>query len=749
MDPTSPIRTHHSPERSEGELPASFFDKLGEFQEFSHTREFKTDPFATPFSHGLNRTKPQPLFKDELYFEPNVVRVERTRASSLSMPALLTFPQSSVSSAFGPATFASGWNVPTDPKLLNSQEDPFNIITVEEPEDSNALARTIDALGLDDPVNSPIHSPTLNTQNLNTSNTSNRVRSISVSFPQDTAGDNIPMVGTFGRPLSALELTSSFTPTKKHSEEESWDQVTERVSVHVNSPSKESASGIDRSMTESPLHEFMAPSRSLWIGNIDSTFGSDELFQIFSRFGVIESIRMLPEKECAFVNYIRLEDALSAREQMQGGRIGSCIVRIGFGKTDAIHDNQGMQPTKSLWVGNILPTTKPADLELIFSRFGTVESARVLTHKNCGFVNFINLEDAMTARSELNGQEIGGSIVKIGFAKVPSRPEPPLSVAQALNSPLAIAGLAAAAIERSFYPSGASNYQSYGGNGAWGNPQSHMGLGSPIRNQREDLLGNSDGDIYAPGIIQIPESNPCRKIDQNRLRDIRKRLESHITTRDLEMIFAEVIDDAVDLCSDYIGNVVIQKIMEKCSDVLRLRLIEAVSPRMASLGIHKNGTWAVQKIIDCAKTAPQIEAIVTTLKVYAPALLLDQYGNYVIQCCLRLGTHRNQFIFDAMAAKCWELGQGRFGARAMKACLESQFTSKEQQKQVAVAIAQNCVQLCMNSNGSILITWLTDMSGILIRYRMLAPLLLQHLSSICSHKLASTTVLKIGNIIVY
>ncbi len=98
-------------------------------------------------------------------------------------------------------------------------------------------------------------------------------------------------------------------------------------------------------MTE---QENQSPSRSLWIGNIDSSLTSDHLSSIFSRFGVIESIRMLPEKECAFVNFNRLEDALSARDQLQGGRIGNCVVRIGFGKTEAIQESQTAQATKSL-----------------------------------------------------------------------------------------------------------------------------------------------------------------------------------------------------------------------------------------------------------------------------------------------------------------------------------------------------------------------------------------------------------------
>lgn len=41
---------------------------------------------------------------------------------------------------------------------------------------------------------------------------------------------------------------------------------------------------------------------------------------------------MLPDKECAFVNYVWQEDAVHARSEMQGGRLGNCIIRIGFGK---------------------------------------------------------------------------------------------------------------------------------------------------------------------------------------------------------------------------------------------------------------------------------------------------------------------------------------------------------------------------------------------------------------------------------
>jgi RNA recognition motif-containing protein len=59
----------------------------------------------------------------------------------------------------------------------------------------------------------------------------------------------------------------------------------------------------------------------------------------------------------------------------------------------------------------------------------------------------VNLDEAILARNELNGQEINGSTIKIGFAKVPSKTEP-ITVQQALSNPTVLSGLATAAMDR-------------------------------------------------------------------------------------------------------------------------------------------------------------------------------------------------------------------------------------------------------------------------------------------------------------
>ncbi|EIN10876.1 hypothetical protein PUNSTDRAFT_51453 [Punctularia strigosozonata HHB-11173 SS5] len=79
-------------------------------------------------------------------------------------------------------------------------------------------------------------------------------------------------------------------------------------------------------------------------------------------------------------------------------------------------------PTRTLWIGSIPSTTTPAAILSVFSPYGPIESARVLTHKNCGFINFECLDDAVRARKALNGRDILGSdvgAIRIGFAKVP------------------------------------------------------------------------------------------------------------------------------------------------------------------------------------------------------------------------------------------------------------------------------------------------------------------------------------------
>jgi protein JSN1 len=163
------------------------------------------------------------------------------------------------------------------------------------------------------------------------------------------------------------------------------------------------------------------------------------------------------------------------------------------------------------------------------------------------------------------------------------------------------------------------------------------------------------------------------------------------------------------------------------------------------LNLDKNGTWAGQKIIDVAKTPAQMSKITESLRPYTVALFLDQYGNYVLQCCLRFGTPYNDYVFETMLGRMWEISQGRFGSRAMRACLESHHANKTQQRMLAAAIALHSVQLATNANGALLLTWFLDTCNFPKRRTVLAPHLVPHLVHLCTHKVAYLTVLKVIN----
>lgn len=623
------------------------------------------------------------------------------------------------------------------------------------------------------------------------------------------------------------------------------------------------------------------PTRSLWIGNLTIPMTGQDLMQAFAPYGAIESLRLLPDKDCGFVNYVEIADAVRARDdvmnrlhgRVQFGSSGTtCAVRIGFGKIDAIQDTSlnmsgtqrqrnrspsrspaiggggpgspfglalekdDTQPTRALWIGSIPSTTTTAQLLSVFQPFGPVESARVLTHKNCGFINFERLDDAVRARSLLNGRDVLGvqvGAVRVGFAKVPSKMS--LEEAQygdgfngvsaagaeqldALKGAACVSGERQAAV-----PQDISSYRSQLAlDLLHGQQARHQGHDEPVAvDQRtalalsqthsaqhsglsasnsivpssdkggvplptemrprasvtdlqllmEALSASEDPQTIQDHVAAVSQFRPpatyytsippvndtpgSKRFDTMKLREMRKAIEQgQYSSADVDNLAVSLLDSIVDLASDYIGNTLVQKFFERCSESVKTAMLELVGPHLASIGVHKNGTWAAQKIIDTSQQPGQKALIAHHLRPFLPPLLLDQFGNYVVQCVLpycsepEAGTpHRcgSDFVFDAVIDRCWEIAQGRFGARSIRACLESPHATPLQKKRVAVAIILNSVPLATSPNGSLLLTWLLENSGLPGRFRLLAPRFTPHIAHLCTHKLASATVLRLVN----
>ena len=202
------------------------------------------------------------------------------------------------------------------------------------------------------------------------------------------------------------------------------------------------------------------------------------------------------------------------------------------------------EKSRALWLGSIPSSTTPSSLKVIFETFGKIESARVLTHKNCGFINFDNLESAIRAKSQLNGKEIfpGAGPVRIGYAKAPS----------ASGTPGANGIIQSPSPDFAARMQGDNNEEDAHGEGPFKERTASEGqtsgkLTAPhLRNIGTQIIsivrefGASDEeqsrisanveqavqfDSYASDIPPISEPSQSRLHDAPRLRDIRKRID--------------------------------------------------------------------------------------------------------------------------------------------------------------------------------------------------------------------------------
>ncbi|SPO49373.1 related to JSN1 - RNA-binding protein (pumilio family) [Moesziomyces antarcticus] len=461
------------------------------------------------------------------------------------------------------------------------------------------------------------------------------------------------------------------------------------------------------------------PTRSLWIGHLRPTVTSQELVQAFSPYGAIETFRLVPEKGCAFVNYVELADAVRAREDVVarlGGRLGlgtlgpEAQVRVGFGKPEAVPqpglggftpmldsyassldaaaaelggvEAANHEPSRALWIGSIPPTTSSDVLVSVFAPFGSIESVRVLSSKSCAFINFERTEDAMTARKLLNGRDVLGpevGAVKIGFAKVPPKPsegyfaalDPGSAEFQAAMDMLASMSAAGPPPPQDAQMAmGQADYRANAGYDLTARQHLQPGLvGSHglSRNQSTESSRGGAAMTYYTRIPPVQELPLGKRFDNNRLKEVRKRLETaHCQAGDADAIARDYLSCIVDLSSDFIGNTLVQKLFERCSEPMKKTMLELIAPHLATIGVHKNGTWAAQKIIDCTHADDQRAIIAHHIRPYVPPLLLDQFGNYVVQRLIPFGAPHSDFIFEAMVDRCWEVAQGRFGSRSMR-----------------------------------------------------------------------------------
>ncbi|OBZ69831.1 Negative regulator of differentiation 1 [Grifola frondosa] len=145
--------------------------------------------------------------------------------------------------------------------------------------------------------------------------------------------------------------------------------------------------------------------RTVYLGNIHPETTTEDLCNAI-RGGVLQSLRYMQDKHIAFVTFIDPAAALTFFQvaSYQGLTLNNRRFKIGWGKNSgplppalalAVHSGA----TRNVYVGNIedFDTFTEDKLKRDFGEYGDIELVNFLREKNCAFVNFTNISNAIKA----------------------------------------------------------------------------------------------------------------------------------------------------------------------------------------------------------------------------------------------------------------------------------------------------------------------------------------------------------------
>lgn len=146
--------------------------------------------------------------------------------------------------------------------------------------------------------------------------------------------------------------------------------------------------------------------RSVYLGGVDPNASAEEILnQVHS--GLVDSIKILPEKGCAFISFV---DPLSAQMFFRETTLGKLVIRdrevkVGWGKPkplpqEVLHAVEG-GATRNVFIGGIDDSMNEAFFRKEFERFGEVEHVRVIPEKKVAFVHFTSLNSALKCVSTI------------------------------------------------------------------------------------------------------------------------------------------------------------------------------------------------------------------------------------------------------------------------------------------------------------------------------------------------------------
>lgn len=152
---------------------------------------------------------------------------------------------------------------------------------------------------------------------------------------------------------------------------------------------------------------------NLFIGDLSRTVTEEQLRNVFSKHGNVLSVDIKRDKRThnnlgyGFVQFATREQAMVAKQQLNGVDIGNRKIRIGWA-----------QKNTTLFIGDLDGSITTSQLRDIFSKYGDLVEDETFVRAGSGrygFVRYKHRSDAEKAKAEMNRKLIGSRCVRIGW----------------------------------------------------------------------------------------------------------------------------------------------------------------------------------------------------------------------------------------------------------------------------------------------------------------------------------------------
>ena len=148
-------------------------------------------------------------------------------------------------------------------------------------------------------------------------------------------------------------------------------------------------------------------SRTVYLGNIPPETSAEEILG-HVRSGQIESVRLLPDKNCAFISFLESSSATHFHSDaiLKKLAIRSQDIKVGWGKPAPVPTSvtlavQQSGASRNVYLGNLPENVTEVELREDLGKFGPIDTVKIVREKAIGFVHFLSIGNAIKAVSQL------------------------------------------------------------------------------------------------------------------------------------------------------------------------------------------------------------------------------------------------------------------------------------------------------------------------------------------------------------